>query len=161
MKIKRIAHLGLAIKDPGPPKKLYGEHLNLEHQGDEVVAGQKVQVSFFQVGESSLELLLPTAADSPVAKFLENKGEGFHHLALEVEDIDAVGRCLDRCAELEATLSATLGRHTNDHMVSFYVSTPGGFDVEYGTGGRLVDSETWVTTEITAVSYWGHRWGVG
>jgi methylmalonyl-CoA/ethylmalonyl-CoA epimerase len=89
MKIKRIAHLGLAIKDPAPPKKLYGEHLNLEHQGDEVVAGQKVQVSFFQVGESSLELLLPTAADSPVAKFLENKGEGFHHLALEVEDIDA------------------------------------------------------------------------
>jgi len=46
-------------------------------------------VSFFKVGESNLELLLPTASDSPVAKFLENKGEGFHHLALEVEDIDA------------------------------------------------------------------------
>jgi methylmalonyl-CoA/ethylmalonyl-CoA epimerase len=89
MKIKRIAHLGVAIKDPAPLKKLYGEHLNLEHKGDEVVATQKVQVSFFQVGESSIELLLPTAADSPVAKFLENKGEGFHHLALEVEDIDA------------------------------------------------------------------------
>jgi len=89
MKIKRIVHLGVAIKDPAPLKKLYGEHLNLEHKGDEVVATQKVQVSFFQVGESSIELLLPTAADSPVAKFLENKGEGFHHLALEVEDIDA------------------------------------------------------------------------
>jgi methylmalonyl-CoA/ethylmalonyl-CoA epimerase len=89
MKIKRIAHLGVAIKDPGAPKKLYGEHLNLNFKGDEVVASQKVEVSFFQVGESSIELLLPTAADSPVAKFLENKGEGFHHLALEVEDIDA------------------------------------------------------------------------
>ena len=44
-------------------------------------------------------------------------------------------------------------------MVSFYVGTPGGFDVEYGTGGRLVDPATWVATEITAVSYWGHRWG--
>jgi 3,4-dihydroxy-9,10-secoandrosta-1,3,5(10)-triene-9,17-dione 4,5-dioxygenase len=44
-------------------------------------------------------------------------------------------------------------------MVSFYVGTPGGFDVEFGTGGRLVDPATWVTTEITAVSYWGHRWG--
>jgi len=46
-------------------------------------------VSFIQVGESNLELLLPTSADSAVAKFLENKGEGFHHLALEVEDIHA------------------------------------------------------------------------
>jgi len=89
MKVKRIAHLGVAIKDLEPPKKLYGGSLNLEHKGDEVVASQKVQVSFFKVGESNIELLLPTAPDSPVAKFLENKGEGFHHLALEVEDIDA------------------------------------------------------------------------
>lgn len=89
MKIKRIAHLGVAIKDPDPPKKLYGENLKLEFKGDEVVDTQKVKVSFFKVGESSIELLLPTAADSPVAKFLENKGEGFHHLALEVEDIDS------------------------------------------------------------------------
>ena len=89
MKIKRIAHLGVAIKDLDAPKKLYGENLQLENKGEEVVATQKVQVSFFQVGESSIELLLPTAPDSPVAKFLENKGEGFHHLALEVEDIDA------------------------------------------------------------------------
>ena len=89
MKIKRIAHLGVAIKDPDPPKKLYGDNLNLEFIGDEEVATQKVKVSFFKVGESSIELLQPTAPDSPVAKFLENKGEGFHHLALEVEDIDA------------------------------------------------------------------------
>jgi methylmalonyl-CoA/ethylmalonyl-CoA epimerase len=88
MKVKRIAHLGVAIKDLEPTKKLYGANLNLEHKGDEVVASQKVQVSFFKVGESNIELLLPTAPDSPVAKFLENKGEGFHHLALEVEDID-------------------------------------------------------------------------
>ena len=97
MKIKRIAHLGVAIKDLDAPKKLYGENLQLENKGEEVVATQKVQVSFFQVGESSIELLLPTAADSPVAKFLENKGEGFHHLALEVEDIDAA------VAELKAS----------------------------------------------------------
>jgi 3,4-dihydroxy-9,10-secoandrosta-1,3,5(10)-triene-9,17-dione 4,5-dioxygenase len=84
---------------------------------------------------------------------------GIVHLMLEVEDLDAVGRALDRVRELEAPLSATLGRHTNDHMVSFYVGTPGGFDLEYGTGGRLVDPDSWVATEITAVSYWGHRWG--
>ena len=82
MKIKRIAHLGLAIKDLDAPKKLYGDNLHLEFNGDEVVAPQKVQVSFFKVGESNIELLLPTAEDSPVAKFLETKGEGFHHMAL-------------------------------------------------------------------------------
>jgi 3,4-dihydroxy-9,10-secoandrosta-1,3,5(10)-triene-9,17-dione 4,5-dioxygenase len=84
---------------------------------------------------------------------------GIVHLMVEVDDLDAVGRALDRCRDLEVPLSASLGRHTNDHMVSFYVAAPGGFDVEYGTGGRLVDPATWVTTEITAVSYWGHRWG--
>ncbi|MBM4285902.1 MAG: methylmalonyl-CoA epimerase [Deltaproteobacteria bacterium] len=88
MKIKRIAHLGIAVKDVDAAKKLYGEGLKLAFQGDEVVATQKVQVSFFKAGESSLELLLPTAADSPVAKFLETRGEGFHHMALEVENID-------------------------------------------------------------------------
>ncbi len=84
---------------------------------------------------------------------------GIVHLMVEVDDLDAVGRGLDRCRGLDAPISASLGRHTNDHMVSFYVGTPGGFDVEYGTGGRLVDPDAWVATEITAVSYWGHRWG--
>jgi len=87
MKIKRIAHLGIAIKDLDAGKKLYGKNLGLALKGDEVVETQKVKVSFIQVGESNLELLIPTADDSPVAKFLETKGEGFHHLALEVEDL--------------------------------------------------------------------------
>ena len=96
-----------------------------------------------------------------VALFEGPVPSGIVHLMVEVDDLDAVGRGLDRCRDIEAPLSATLGRHTNDHMVSFYVQTPGGFDVEYGTAGRLVDASTWVATEITAVSYWGHRWGVG
>ena len=89
MKIKRIAHLGIAVKDLDPPKKLYSEYLGLPLKGEEVVETQKVKVSFLKVGESNLELLLPTAEDSPVAKFLETKGEGFHHLAREVDDIHA------------------------------------------------------------------------
>ncbi|MBI4643496.1 MAG: methylmalonyl-CoA epimerase [Deltaproteobacteria bacterium] len=89
MKIKRIAHLGIAVRDLDAGKKLYGKNLGLALKGDEVVEAQKVKVSFIQVGESNLELLIPTADDSPVAKFLETKGEGFHHLALEVEDLAA------------------------------------------------------------------------
>ena len=65
MKIKRIAHLGIAVKDLEAPKKLYSETLGLKLKGEEVVAAQKVKVSFIQVGESNLELLLPTQHDSP------------------------------------------------------------------------------------------------
>jgi len=67
----------------------------------------------------------------------------------------------DRCHRRKATISSTLGRHANDLMVSFYVQTPGGFDVEYGTDGRLVDDATWVNRESTAVSLWGHVFSAG
>src|SRR5216684_7374210 len=72
---------------------------------------------------------------------------------------DLVGRALDRCARRGAPVSASLGRHANDLMVSFYVRTPGGFDIEYGTDGRLVDDATWVSRETTAISLWGHSFG--
>jgi 3,4-dihydroxy-9,10-secoandrosta-1,3,5(10)-triene-9,17-dione 4,5-dioxygenase len=84
---------------------------------------------------------------------------GIVHLMIETAALDDVGRALDRCARRRAPVSATLGRHANDLMVSFYVRTPGGFDVEYGTGGLLVDDRTWVTRETTAISLWGHRFG--
>jgi 3,4-dihydroxy-9,10-secoandrosta-1,3,5(10)-triene-9,17-dione 4,5-dioxygenase len=81
---------------------------------------------------------------------------GIVHLMIEVATLDDVGRALDRCTRRGAPVSASLGRHANDLMVSFYVRTPGGFDIEYGTDGRLVDDATWVTRETTAVSLWGH-----
>jgi 3,4-dihydroxy-9,10-secoandrosta-1,3,5(10)-triene-9,17-dione 4,5-dioxygenase len=81
---------------------------------------------------------------------------GIVHLMVEVGTLDDVGRALDRCAKRGAPVSATLGRHANDLMVSFYVRTPGGFDVEYGTDGQLVDDATWISRESTAISLWGH-----
>jgi len=81
---------------------------------------------------------------------------GIVHLMVEVAGIDDVGRALDRCTRRGAPVSSTLGRHANDLMVSFYVRTPGGFDVEYGTDGQLVDDGTWVARETTAISLWGH-----
>lgn len=82
---------------------------------------------------------------------------GMVHLMLEVATLDDVGRTLDRCQRRGAPVSASLGRHANDLMVSFYVRTPGGFDVEYGTDGQLVDDATWVSRETTAISLWGHK----
>jgi 3,4-dihydroxy-9,10-secoandrosta-1,3,5(10)-triene-9,17-dione 4,5-dioxygenase len=83
------------------------------------------------------------------------------HIMLEVDRLDDVGRALERVQKHGAPLSATLGRHMNDQMVSFYVRSPGGFDVEYGTEGLTVDDERWVARESTAVSYWGHDFSVG
>jgi 3,4-dihydroxy-9,10-secoandrosta-1,3,5(10)-triene-9,17-dione 4,5-dioxygenase len=90
-----------------------------------------------------------------------NPAAGIVHLMVEVATIDDVGLALDRCIRRKATLSSTLGRHANDLMVSFYVQTPGGFDIEYGTDGRVVDDATWVSRESTAVSLWGHVFGAG
>jgi 3,4-dihydroxy-9,10-secoandrosta-1,3,5(10)-triene-9,17-dione 4,5-dioxygenase len=82
---------------------------------------------------------------------------GIVHLMIEVASLDDVGRAMDRCERRRVPVSASLGRHANDLMVSFYARTPGGFDVEYGTDGRLVDDATWVSRETTAISLWGHR----
>ena len=81
------------------------------------------------------------------------------HIMFEVERLDDVGRALERVRRHKAPLSATLGRHMNDQMVSFYVKSPGGFDIEFGTEGLTVDDARWVARESTAVSYWGHEFG--
>lgn len=81
------------------------------------------------------------------------------HIMLEVDSIDDVGRALERVKKYDFPLSATLGRHMNDEMISFYVKSPGGFDIEFGTEGLRVDDSTWVARSSTAVSYWGHVFG--
>ena len=86
---------------------------------------------------------------------------GCVHVMVEVASLDDVGRAMDRCSRRGGRLSATLGRHANDRMVSCYLRTPAGFDIEYGTGGLLVDDATWVSRQSTAVSEWGHVFADG
>ncbi|MFC0108598.1 iron-dependent extradiol dioxygenase HsaC [Kibdelosporangium aridum] len=86
---------------------------------------------------------------------------GIVHLMVEVENSDDVGLTLDRALRRKVPMSATLGRHVNDLMLSFYMKTPGGFDVEFGCEGRQVDDESWIARESTAVSLWGHDFSVG
>ena len=85
-------------------------------------------------------------------------GPGLIHVMVEVTTLDAVGQALDRVAKEGLSVSSTLGRHTNDKMVSFYVRAPGGWDIEFGCEGMLVDEEHYTAEEITADSYWGHDW---
>jgi 3,4-dihydroxy-9,10-secoandrosta-1,3,5(10)-triene-9,17-dione 4,5-dioxygenase len=86
---------------------------------------------------------------------------GIVHLMVEVENSDDVGLCLDRALRKKVKMSASLGRHVNDLMLSFYMKTPGGFDIEFGCEGREVDDGTWIARESTAVSLWGHDFSLG
>ena len=84
----KISHIGIAVSSIEEAVPFYRDVLGMEFEGTEVVAEQKVKVAFFVVGESRIELLEPTADDSPVAKFLEKNGPGIHHVAYEVADLD-------------------------------------------------------------------------
>jgi 3,4-dihydroxy-9,10-secoandrosta-1,3,5(10)-triene-9,17-dione 4,5-dioxygenase len=83
---------------------------------------------------------------------------GCIHIMFEAKTLDDVGRCLDRATRNGVKIVATLGRHVNDEMVSFYMVTPGGFALEYGCGGKQVDWREHVAFETTRGSDWGHVW---
>lgn len=86
---------------------------------------------------------------------------GCVHIMVEVPTMDEVGRAYDRMLRHGVKLMATLGRHVNDRMVSFYMATPSGFALEFGYGGLQVDWSRHRVFEATAVSLWGHDFSVG
>ncbi len=85
----KLEHIGIAVKDLESANKLFGTLFNRPHYKVESVESEGVKTSFFQTGESKIELLEATNPDSAIAKFIEKRGEGIHHLAFEVKDIDA------------------------------------------------------------------------
>ena len=91
MDISHIEHIGIAVKSIEETKKYYEGVLGLKCYAIEEVADQKVRTAFFKVGQTKIELLEPTAEDSTVAKFIENRGEGIHHIAFCVNGIE---KCL-------------------------------------------------------------------
>jgi methylmalonyl-CoA/ethylmalonyl-CoA epimerase len=89
MTVEKIDHIGIAVDSIENWVGYYKDVLGLEFKGTEEVAEQKVRVAFFKIGESKIELLEPTSDDSPIAKFLEKRGGGIHHIAVLVDDIEA------------------------------------------------------------------------
>ena len=85
--LNRIYHLGYAVEDIGVASKFYEENFGAVPGEPEVIEEQGIIATMFRVGESSIELIQPTRPDSAVGKFLERRGEGFHHVAFEVEDL--------------------------------------------------------------------------
>lgn len=84
----KISHLGIATKGIDEALKFWQDALGLENIHTETVEDQKVRVAMLPLGETNIELLEPTAEDSPIAKFLEKRGGGIHHIAVEVENIE-------------------------------------------------------------------------
>lgn len=85
----RLEHLGIAVKDLEKSNELFAKLLGKAHYKVEEVESEHVKTSFFQIGESKIELLEATSPDSAIAKYLEKNREGIHHVAFEVEDIKA------------------------------------------------------------------------
>lgn len=87
--VNKVDHIGIAVSSLEESIKFYKEVLGLELHGTEVVDEQKVKVAFLPVGDTEVELLEATSADSPIAKFIELKGQGVQHIAFKVNDIEA------------------------------------------------------------------------
>jgi methylmalonyl-CoA/ethylmalonyl-CoA epimerase len=85
----RVEHIGIAVNSIEEKKSIYEKLLNTACYKTEMVESEGVQTAFFQIGENKIELLEATRPDSAIAKYLEKKGEGIHHIAFEVEDIVA------------------------------------------------------------------------
>ena len=91
----KIDHLGIAVPSIAEAEKLYRDAMGLTCEGVEEVPDQKVRVAFYSVGETRIELLEPTTPDSPIAKFIEKRGPGMHHVAYRVDDVVATLRELE------------------------------------------------------------------
>lgn len=87
--IKKIEHIGIAVKDIQGSNALFKKLFGREHYKIEAVESEGVSTSFFMLGETKIELLEATNSTSAIAKFIEKKGEGIHHIAYEVDDLDA------------------------------------------------------------------------
>jgi len=84
---KKVDHIGIAVKSLAETLPFYTDVLKLSLQGIETVESEGVKVAFLQIGETNIELLEPISAESPIAKFIEKRGPGIHHVALGVESI--------------------------------------------------------------------------
>jgi 2,3-dihydroxybiphenyl 1,2-dioxygenase len=140
-----LGHVVMFVKDLPATTEFYMNLLDFELT-DAIIHG--AMRSTFAHTNPRHHSLAFGAAMGPMKK-------GLNHFMLEVDSLDMVGVALDRLTAAGIPLTVTLGKHSNDHMTSFYVRTPSGCDLEYGVGGRLLD-DSWVPTWFRSPSIWGH-----
>lgn len=148
-----LGHVVIPVPDPGAAQDFYENVLGFLPRGAFRLPTPPeygpMRIRFMGVNQRHHSLaMMPSPKTGP----------GLIHVMVEVDTLDAVGQAQDRVLKEGLSISSTLGRHTNDKMVSFYVRAPGGWDIEFGCEGMLVDEAHYTAEEITADSYWGHDW---
>uniref|UniRef100_UPI0007898F5B VOC family protein n=1 Tax=Sphingobium chlorophenolicum TaxID=46429 RepID=UPI0007898F5B len=144
-----LGHIVLACRDKAVMLGFFQDVLGFrisDHIRTEVIPGRPLEISFLRCNGRHHSLAL---APVPIPKKIV-------HLMVETTSIDEVGRAMHRCMAAGTHLSFTLGRHSNDNMLSFYPLSPSGFDIEYGWGGLEVEDESWHVLTHESNSAWGH-----
>lgn len=144
-----LGHIVLFVADVNSAENFYQNGLGFR-LSDHITMGpegHQIKLTFLHCNSRHHTLAL---APTPSPKKL-------NHIMLEVTSLDDVGFGLDRALAQSTPISSTIGCHTNDKMVSFYMQTPSGFDIEYGFGGIAIDDNTWLTTTYDKPSIWGHK----
>jgi 3,4-dihydroxy-9,10-secoandrosta-1,3,5(10)-triene-9,17-dione 4,5-dioxygenase len=147
-----MGHVVLAVDKPDETVRMFRELLgfSLRNTGHLNVAGRAERTLISFLGCNSRHHTVGVVGMDIPGNIV--------HLMLETGTIDDVGRALDRCMDAGVPLAMTLGKHTNDHMVSFYAVSPDKLQVEFGWGGHRVEQPCDASIyEITKVSFWGHR----
>jgi len=134
--MEKLEHIGIAVRSVDKANAIFSQLLGAEHYKIEVVESEGVRTSFFQLGGVKLEFLEATSEDSPIAKFIEKRGEGIHHLAFQVPDLSqSIAYCKKKGFEL---INETPKKGADNKMICFlHPKTTAGILVEL-----CADSET-------------------
>lgn len=143
-----LGHLVLGARDIKRSERFYTE-----------ILGLKVSDYIdFPYGDGHISAVFLRCLDGREHSLaIQDLGEGLHHALLEVRTMDDLGKTMDACMEHGVTIAESLGRHSNDLMISFYMVSPNGVQIECGHGGIKVDDATWRVRHMNAGSLWGHR----
>jgi 2,3-dihydroxybiphenyl 1,2-dioxygenase len=144
-----LGHIVLTVKDRAASETFFRDALGLrttDHIDLELPPGVPARATFMRCNPRHHSLAILSA---PLPKRLL-------HFMAEVGHLDEVGLALERARESGVRIAATLGRHSNDRMLSFYMESPSGFEVEYGCGGRLIDEADWSLEVFDKSEIWGH-----
>lgn len=144
-----IGHIVLGVQNLDASMRFYCDALGMR-ESDYITISR---------GDSSFDIgfLHCNPRHHTVALAAVNRPKRCMHLMVQVNSLDDVGSTYYLCQEHQVPIAASMGRHTNDHMVSFYVKSPSDFEIEYGWGARVIDDDTWKVQRHHAPSIWGHQ----
>jgi 2,3-dihydroxybiphenyl 1,2-dioxygenase len=146
-----LGHFVMAVENADRSLQFYRDVLGMRISDFVQISpapGVKLKVTFFHCNPRHHSLAFYEMPQAP---------KRLHHFMLQLQTLDDVGSTYYLCQDQGVPITMNLGRHTNDHMTSFYMRTPSGFAVEYGWGAREVDDATWQVQLHTSGSIWGHQ----